>query len=205
MDFKNYKSTNIVYTILVIILIWNIIYDKLKYFIIKYVPLELQGQLLSISVVSIIFLFFFLYDKWLWKKIPFLTNIRNVSGRYEGILKSNYNGCDYPIVIEIIQTASKINITQYTQNEKGISTSKSMNEQLNFDNNNLYSLKFFYRNAGDLLYDEFDPHEGFCQIEFDKERLKIVGTYFTNRKIQTKGNIKANKISKKILGGYKIC
>lgn len=205
MDFKNYKFSMVVYTILGITIIWNLIYSYFESFITKSIPLPLQNPVLSISVVTLIFLLFGIYDHWLWKKIPYLINVRNVSGRYEGHLQSNYNKFYYDIVIEIIQTASTIEVTQYTKNKNGVSTSNSFNAQLILGKNNLYNLNFYYRNEGDEVQDELDSHDGFCKLKFDIERNKIVGTYFTNRKIQTKGKIEVNKTGKKILGGFYIC
>ena len=77
-----------------------------------------------------------------------------------------------------------------------------MDTDIAIDPINHLIVSFPYRNEDDEVRDELDSHIGFCRLRFDKERKSISGTYFTNREIQTKGNISAKNVYSPIKGKY---
>jgi hypothetical protein len=151
----------------------------------------------------------FLYDKYLWKRIPWLLKIPNISGRYKGKLTSSWrvddNQEEIDIFIEITQTGSGLHIRQFNKNLKTgqLTQSSSNNENLSVRPDGNLNLSFGYVNEGEATQDELTKHDGFCVLDIQKHDKKMNGIYFTNRHPQpTRGEITATFEKEEIMGRF---
>ena len=192
MAFRNYKKTPLISFIILFAALYGLLLDLL----------EQRGIIVSVSASVVISGILFIYDRYLWKYLPFLTIVRNVSGRYKGSLVSKYNGKSYEVCIEIHQTASMINVNQYTKNETGVTRSSSDIASLQRLDDGRLKLSFSFHNGGDQMRDELDSHLGFCELTFHSSNKSFIGFYFTNREQQTKGTIEATRVKGKLKGDF---
>ncbi|TDQ16646.1 hypothetical protein DFQ04_2768 [Algoriphagus boseongensis] len=201
---KYYKSTILVPVILVLALI----FDSFISTLINCFPnIEI---IRAPSNSALIALFLGIHNQYLWHLPIFnkLVNIPDMRGRYSGKIKSNWNGENKikDCKIEISQTASSISIRSYFNNEEGEKTSsKSLIEQIK-EEDGFYQLYFFYLNTGTLENSSLDCHEGANSFKFipstKDKKAKLIGNYFTNRQVQTKGIIEVEFESKKLRGEF---
>lgn len=207
----NFKYYNTKYLIVVILLL-SFVFDKIINDCL--LPLLVSYNFGFIRVpgnVSLITLFLILYDNYLWKFPIFklLVTIPNISGRYKGFIKYNFDGklSKIKCIIEIIQTASNIKLHTYIKNSSNEkSQSISIIESIIKDTDNFYKVYFFYFNGGNKMDSTLDAHEGANVLKYypkiKNDKSKLIGHYFTNRNIQTKGEIEVIFKSKKIKGKY---
>ena len=207
MSFRYYKITPLLILILVLagaidLGIYKFLVPILKEHNIEF--LRAPGN------VSIIASFLLLYDRLLWRVPIFdwLVSVPDMRGRYEGILTYNFNGepGETSCYIEISQTSSKIKIHSYFQTEgKPDTSSKSLVESI-VEEDGFYHIYLYYFNSGSKENSELDCHEGANMLKFipstDDSKAKLIGHYFTSRKIQTKGKIEAEFKSKKLKGTF---
>lgn len=139
-----------------------------------------------------------IYNQYLWKLPVFklLVKIPDMSGRYTGKIKYEYDGvlCEKDCAVEVSQTASKIKIRSYFNNAGNEKTnSNSVIEEIHKTEDGFFNIYFFYQNAGSKINGDLDSHEGTNIIRFfpgtKKKKRKLAGHYFTNRQKQTRGEI----------------
>ena len=89
-------------------------------------------------------------------------------------------------------------------NEK--TDSKSLVEDIKEEEDGFFDIYLFYLNNGNKINSTLDCHEGANKLRFipaNKERkAKLVGHYFTNRQIQTRGEIETEFESKNLKGEF---
>jgi len=130
---------------------------------------------------------------WKYPVLNKLVTIPNMNGRYEGKINYEFDGKkeEKDCAIEIVQNATNIKINSYFSNAQGeLTTSESLVEDIK-KKDGFYFVYFFYLNSGSKIDGSLDCHEGANVLKFlrSDEGIKLVGHYFTNRKIQTRGVI----------------
>lgn len=161
------------------------------------------------TTVAIILGLLILYDKYLWKKLPWLLKIPNISGRYKGQLISSWPEEDKPveidIFIEISQTGSGLHIRQFNKNPK---TKQETQSYSNIENVSVLpdgnlKLSFGYVNDGEPIQVHLDKHDGFCILDIQKHDKEMNGIYFTNRHPQpTRGKLTATFEKEQTIGRF---
>lgn len=207
----NFKYYNTKYLIIVVLLL-SFLIDKVLYaFVIPLLKTYGIDFFRAPGNVSLILIILLAYDKYLWKYplLNKLVTIPNMSGRYKGLIKYNFEGQlgETKCVIEINQTASKIKLHTYfknSSNEK--SESISLIENIIKDTDGFYKVYFFYFNGGNKMDATLDAHEGANVLKYcpkiKNDKPKLIGHYFTNRNKQTKGEIEVSFKTKNIKGKY---
>ncbi|GMN11365.1 hypothetical protein MTsPCn9_10280 [Croceitalea sp. MTPC9] len=161
--------------------------------------------------VALITGFLKVYDKYLWrfKGLNFLVNVPNMSGRYKGCVKYEWDKKKEkkPCFIEIKQTASKIKINGYFNDDNEESTdSYSLVEDIRLGEDTFYWIYFFYTNGGHKINATLDDHEGANVFKYLPAEIggkaKLKGYYFTNRTVQTRGAIEAEYETNKLKGTF---
>lgn len=138
--------------------------------------------------------FWFLYDKYLWKINFFrlkgwLCSTPDVSGRWEGVLDRNGEGEPHKFVMEVYQTMTTVKLYTYSSRSKGDSISvKFTKDQLG----GKYKLITYWRTVAGALSDNDSYANNFSGLsEFDvvinKDGKQLCGVYFTDREPATKG------------------
>ena len=146
-------------------------------------------------VTTCLTIFWYVYDKYLWKIGAFrlngwLCSTPDVSGRWEGCLDRDGEGCPHKFVVEIYQTMTTIKLYTYSSRSKGESISvKFTKDQLG----GKYKLITYWRtNAGALSENQPHKNQFHGLSEFDiilnKGSKQLDGIYFTNRNPATKGS-----------------
>lgn len=157
---------------------------------------NLPSWIPSFTSTAFIFGFILIYDKIIWKKIPLLLNVKDLSGRYKGSLISDFNPeIDIKIIIEITQTASGIYIRQFNNNNGKITKSESQNENIEKQKDGSFKISFAYKNDGIEVSSKVNEHKGFCVLRSSINKVNLEGFYFTNRNPATKGQIKVEMVS----------
>ncbi|MBN2789645.1 MAG: hypothetical protein JXR69_05610 [Candidatus Delongbacteria bacterium] len=194
LSFKYYKVNTLIFFIVALIAIHSII--------VSLIP-ETFNWIPSVSAIAFISFVLIAYDKKLWKYFPYLLNIKDVSGRYEGTLKSNYNGGkEIHIIIEISQTSSYVYIRQFSYDNELISCSESINEHLIMKPDGSIEISFAYKNDGIENSNTINEHKGFCVLNCSIGKNDLKGYYFSNREEPTKGTIETKFVGKKLKGTY---
>jgi len=79
-------------------------------------------------------------------------------------------------------------------------------EDIRLEEDGFFDVYLFYQNSGTKQNNGLDCHEGANKLRFipakKGKRSKLIGHYFTNRQIQTRGEIEATFVSKKIEGKF---
>ncbi|MCF6167087.1 hypothetical protein [Lutibacter sp.] len=208
LNFKYYRTTPLI----VIILLSSIGIDFcLENWIVPYLESKGIMHMRAPGNIAIIGGFLAFYDSYLWKLPIFrlLVNIPNVSGRYKGKIKYNFNEKygEKECSIEVKQTASKIKVHSYFNNELNEKTdSKSLVEDVRLEEDGFFDIYMFYLNNGNKINSTLDCHEGANKLRYiprNKEnKAKLMGHYFTNRQIQTRGEIEVVFETKNLKGEF---
>jgi len=201
---KYYKPGVLIPTVLIL----SIIIDLLITFVICQFP---KIEVLRVpSNSALIALFFTLHNRYLWhlKFFNLLVKVPDIRGRYTGKINYNWGGKDASkeCKIEVTQTASSISINSYFNNEDDEKTSsKSLVEDIR-EEDGFFHLYLFYLNSGTVEDDNLDCHEGANRFKFlpesENREAKLIGNYFTNRQIQTRGSIEVKFESKTLNGEF---
>jgi len=139
-----------------------------------------------------------LYNRVLWKYpvLNWLVKVPNMSGRYEGTITYQWDGRlqNKQCAIEVVQTASKIKMCSYFNNEHDQKTvSKSLVEDIRQEEDGHFAIHLFYLNEGSKKDGVLDCHEGANKLRYlpgkKRQKAKLSGHYFTNRNIQTRGEM----------------
>ncbi len=210
MSFKYYRTTPTIVTVLILagIIDWVVIEVV--------VPIieshqDVFGHLRVSTTVSILGLLFAAYDQWLWKLPVFklLVTVPNMSGRYKGSVRYEFEGNkeEKECFMEVSQTASKIKVHTYFNNEDDVkTTSKSLVEEIKIDEDGFYDIYLFYLNSGSKKGEGLDCHEGANSLRYspetDNQKASLAGHYFTNRVKQTRGEIEVEFVSSDLKGKF---
>lgn len=178
----------------------------LMIFVSKHLPSWIPIPTTVVSITGLLII----YDKYLWKKMPWLLlKIPDISGRYKGKLVSSWPEVEKPveidIFIEVSQTGSGLHIRQFNKNPQ---TGKLTQSSSNIENVSVLAdgnlkLSFGYINDGEATQAQLTKHDGFCVIDIQMHDKKIKGIYFTNRHPQpTRGEITAIFENKQTIGRF---
>ncbi|MGN0838924.1 MAG: hypothetical protein ACI4NN_07570 [Pyramidobacter sp.] len=139
----------------------------------------------AIGIAAVIML---LYEKWFWKYIPF-SKVPNISGNYNGTIKSDFDNKIRQANIVIRQTRLSIDIFFQTSESKSRTVSGTI-ENIYDENELVYTFinepKATHRSHSDI-------HYGTAIFILDSKN-KLTGNYFTDRK--TTGEMEFTKIKK---------
>lgn len=211
MNFKNYKTTSLVSFIVILAIVCNILYLTFDSCVSDFPILkEISNFIGFLSILGLMILFLKIIDKYLWKKS--LTNviieIPDLNGRYEGTMTSSYidpltnQPTVMDCVMEITQTASKINVHTYIgKNNNQTSSSETICEVLNRKPNNLYTLYYNYGNISSLNV-ALNDHKGTAYLDYFPDIVSLRGNYFNERK--NNGTINVQFKSKVIIGRFNV-
>jgi SMODS-associating 2TM, beta-strand rich effector domain len=210
MSFKYYKITPLIISIIILSgLIDYCVGEWINPLLVEYLS---KGSHFRVpTTVSILGMFFLLYNQVLWKLPVFnlLMAVPNMAGRYEGKVKFKWNGADgeKPCFIEVVQTASKIKVhTYFSDGANERTSSKSLVEDIKQDEDGFFDIYLFYLNSGTKQNGGLDCHEGANKLRFhpdkDGSSNSLMGHYFTNRQIQTRGEIEGTLISNHLQGKF---
>lgn len=210
MTFKYYKTTPLIITILILA-------GGIDFCVSKWInPFILQHLSTGIhfrvpTTVTILGIFFYIYNQHLWKLpfFSFLMKVPDMTGRYQGKVKYKWENINQEkdCFIEINQTASKIKVHSYFSKHGNENTSsKSLIEDIKQDEDGYFDIYLFYINGGTKQNGELDCHEGANKLRFIPSKhgtdKRLIGHYFTNRQIQTRGEMEATFISKNLQGSF---
>lgn len=152
-----------------------------------YLPLKIG------IIYSIIGLFWYFYDKYLWKinffrLFGWLSSVPDLNGRWEGTVKRIDEEEPHKFVVEFKQTYTKLKYYVYTQNSKGESISaKFIKDEIEGKYKLVSSWKSKTKNRIDqTIYDEFYGMSIMDYSEYEGKK-KLDDLYFTNRNPQTRG------------------
>lgn len=174
--------------------------ENLKYICYMAVVVFIVLQLLDIELfkalsysVSIAVFAFSVFDRWLWKYIPWVKTPR-IAGKYNAVCESSYTGkFSYNSVVTIQQTHSSIRILETIE---GSNICRSICASLNGpDEHNTWILCYTYKTDPERSKTD-DPHYGTAIFNITKENLdnsELNGSYFTNRLKQTSGTMHLKK------------
>lgn len=128
---------------------------------------------------------FFVYEKWLWKCMPF-HDIPKLHKKYEGTLKSSYDNKVRNIYVTVNQTLFRTSITI------GTDESQSHTVVANFDiTDNYKRLIYTYHNEAMAEHNDRSPqHYGTTILDVENKN-ELTGKYYTDR--NTTGDIKLHK------------
>lgn len=163
------------------------------------------------SNASLILTLLLLYDRVLWKYPLFsrLVKVPNMAGRYEGHITFKWDGQERqkPCAIEIVQSASSVNLRSYFNNpEEEKTCGMSMVEDIKKEADDHYALYVFYLNEGSKKDGKLDCHEGASKLRYLPRTVErpaaLVGHYFTNRKTQTRGEMEVTFTSHQRKGRF---
>lgn len=209
MNFKYYKTSALIPSILVLAVIFNSVSNYIETAINKQQELtEIYSYIGVFSTISLITLTltFINFIGWKWTIFKWLINIPNLNGRYTGELISSFldvNG--NPVVkdctIEIKQSASSIHIFSY-YGDKGTniqtSLAYSVSEELVEEKNGLFQLFYIFTNEPDTLLTQLNNHAGTAKFRYFPDILSLEGDYYNQRK--NIGTIKVKYEQSKRLG-----
>ncbi|MEO0037511.1 MAG: hypothetical protein RIQ59_722 [Bacteroidota bacterium] len=209
MNFKYYKTSALIPSILVLTVIFNYVSNYIETAINKQQQLvEIYSYIGVFSTISLITLTltFINFIGWKWTIFKWLINIPNLNGRYTGELISSFldvNG--NPVVkdctIEIKQSASSIHIFSY-YGDKGTniqtSLAYSVSEELVEEKNGLFQLFYIFTNEPDTLLTQLNNHAGTAKFRYFPDILSLEGDYYNQRK--NIGTIKVKYQQSKRLG-----
>lgn len=207
MSFKYYHTTPLIIIILLLASGIDLVFTELL------IPLMSNYDISFLRApgnASLIGMFLLLYDKLLWKLNIFnlIVRIPDISGRYRGKINYEFKGVpgEKDCVVEITQTSSRIKIHSYFNNSKSERTSsKSLVENIE-EEDGFYNIYLYYFNSGSKENNILDCHEGANMLKFipttKNSPKKLVGHYFTNRNIQTRGSMEVEFETKELKGTF---
>lgn len=191
MNFKYYKTDRLVVFLLVLSGIYNYVSNFLEDFIKQY-PFfqQIYSYVGVFSTVTLITTTVIIIDQigWKYKAFKWLVEIPNLNGRYTGELISSYQSSSGVfvkkiVVMEIKQTASKLQIFSYFGDLTNTSTSSSVSvsEQIISEgNSNSSNLFYIFSNETSPLLN-LNNHAGTAKLKYFKDIKKIEGEYYNQR------------------------
>ena len=207
---KNYNLSITFYTVFILALLYPAIYlSNITLMLINFISIKNAyinnlinlGILDFLTPVTLLLLFFYITNHWLWKLINKVLGIPIIEGRYGGILKSTYTeDGSHNIILEIEQTLTQIKIYFYAEKSQSWSIVSGLfkNELGN------WAMYYIYENKTRVIGDNSDmkDHEGVSIVDINGKSLS--GYYFNDlRNRGNYGNFNVNFINKKLLRKYK--
>lgn len=209
MNFKYYKTQNLIVFILVLSVIYNYLSGILEDFIKQY-PFfqQIYSYVGVFSTLTLITLTVIMIDMigWKFKIFKWLVDVPNLCGRYKGELISSYQSSpgvfvNKLFVMEIKQTASKLIIYSYCGdliNNTLTSSSVSVSEQIISESNeNSCNVYYIFSNETAPLLN-LNNHAGTGKLKYFIDVKKFVGEYYNQR--GNTGKIEVVFEQKKLLG-----
>jgi len=211
MNFKYYKTKAIILLIAILIVIANMLIKTIGPFLNSLVEGKFKEDIKTIAdyldllgVLTIVSFFLWLIDTYLWKTKAFtwLVDLPNISGRYVGVLQSDYNG-SFPMiaVLEICQTASEVKVNGYFANQGTTvqtSTSYSYSELITKGQDNFFTLSYQFANSPNLTSQQIFQHGGTVSLKYFPDIKTLKGEYYNIRK--NLGSIDVAFDNKRLLG-----
>jgi len=207
MSFRYYKITPL---IIIVLVLAGLIDQGINKLIMPMLNKYDIAFLRAPGNAALIASFLSLYDKFLWRLPLFnmLVTIPDMRGRYKGKVVYTFQGTkgDTNCYLEISQTSSKIKLHSYFQTDgKPDTNSKSLVENI-IEEDGFYYIYLYYLNNGSKENADLDCHEGANMLKFipktvDSNQM-LLGHYFTNRKIQTRGKMEAEFKNRKLKGTF---
>lgn len=209
MNFKYYKTANLILLILILSVPFNYISEKLESLIKDFPVFDLIYSYIGVfstvalitGTIALIDNYLWKWTIWGWKPLKKIIDIPNLNGRYKGELISSFGDGNTRMicVMEIKQTASKIKIYSYfgdINTNKTTSESVSVSEDLRVKENNTADLYYNFNNETAPLLDVSNHFGTSHLIYYSDQRLK--GKYFNQK--NNKGSIDISFQQKKLLG-----
>ena len=136
--------------------------------------------MLSLSPMAICSLFI---DHLPQKLLLKLSGIDNLTGQYEGILKTSHDGFDEEHQVKIIikQTMKSLDVSLFTKDSVSYNTSAYIS-----GSNGKMVLIYTYRNKGSVEK-SLTQHDGTCTLSFDGH--SISGDYYTSHDRKNYGSL----------------
>ncbi|WP_293925687.1 hypothetical protein [Sphingobacterium sp. UBA6320] len=212
MNFKYYKTSNLIISILVLSLLIAPGSKRLESLIQKSEYLNsIYSYIGNFSTVAILTLFLILINNILWKYVAckWLVDLPNLNGRYQGELTSTYIDpqSQLPVrkkcIIEICQNASEIKIHSYYGDHNSSlqsSESISVSEEIRKLSNGFFEIFYIFSNTANTSSPQLDNHIGTCQLKYHPDLKSLVGEYYNKRGY--KGRIDVTFVQKTILGRF---
>ncbi len=171
------KKLKILFYIVVVSLLLNTL---LKNFFENIIP-NISFTITPFAIFTVLYI---VYDKYLWK-LPYLSDLPDLNGKWKGELTSSFDNFDNRIDIDVSinQTSSKILVRLQTVN----SSSESVNLSMNNKETGQYEIIYNYQNMPTPdSPDTMHIHRGTVWLLFNKEDDKEImeGRYFTDRERQ---------------------
>lgn len=148
------------------------------------------------TTISINIIFWVIFIKWLWKlKVfyPWLVQVPNLSGKWEGTIKSNWNGGKsdpIPMEMTIDQTFLNVQIRIKTQESRSFSIAGSFDIDKDRGQQQLFYSYLNTPKAG--VRERSEIHYGSTLLVFEGFSVsEMEGEYWTSRK--TTGEIHLKK------------
>lgn len=169
-----------------------------------------MGLLFKIGVFgAVITVFWFLYEKMLWK-LPFfrlmgwLCSTPDLNGRWEGTVGRHGENSPHRFVLEVIQTMTKLQCYTYSENSSG----ESLIVKIAKDGvDNKYKLISYWscKTKSKKTIGEFDKFNGLSvmEINISDSQKSIKDYYFTDRYPPTRGDVELTWVSNKLDGKFK--
>lgn len=157
---------------------------------------EVPSGLASLLAVATLYLaLYWLFNRFAWR-VPFVSNLLRVPDiagiwRCEGkALNPDTSLKQYwEAKITIVQTFDKIRLRLQSPQ----SGSNSLAAALHWDDIDGYKLLYHYRNDPRIGEAELQPHHGFAEIVFSKDRKTASGEYFNGRGRMTFGTMQLTR------------
>ncbi|MBB5645984.1 hypothetical protein [Pedobacter cryoconitis] len=213
MNFKYYKTNALLVLVAILIIIANILIKVFGPYANNLTTGRFKEEIETISdylgvfgVLGIVGVFLWLIDNYLWKTWAFnwLVDLPNISGRYTGLLQSDYNGnFQMHIVLEICQTASGVKINGYFANHGTTiqtSTSYSYSELIAKGQDGFFTLSYQFANAPNLTSTQIYQHGGTVSLKYFPDIKVLTGEYYNIRK--NLGSIDVSFVDEKLLGRF---
>ena len=208
LNFKYYKTSRLILVIILLAISIDFLLNELIVPFLKSKGIEFFRAPGNVAIIAMILAF---YDKFLWR-FPFfnlLVSVPHIAGRYKGIIKYEFQGIsdEKECCIEVKQSASKIKIHSYFNNDENEKTdSKSLIEDIRLEEDGFFDIYLFYINNGNKMNSTLDCHEGANKLRYipasKGRKAQLFGHYFTNRQIQTRGEIEAEFESHHLKGKF---
>ncbi len=149
------------------------------------------------TTISINIVFWLVFIKWLWKLrifYPWLVQVPDLSGNWEGTVISNWEGGDsspIPVNISIHQTFLNIQVAVKTNESRSFSLGAAFNIDKDRGQQQLFYTYFNTPKPG--VREKSQIHYGSALLTFEGHRVQeLEGEYWTSR--QTTGELNFRRI-----------
>ncbi len=215
MNFKYYKTLQLIAFILITSTIGNILINLFKPYLLHNAPENIKNQVIAItdyisffSVIGFVsFILWFVNEYgWRFRIFKWLIDIPDLNGRYIGTLWSSFidesgKSVEKRCALEIRQNASSINILSYygdIENQEQTSLAWSVSEEIIKGKSGFFQLYCIFINEPNTLITELYNHAGTTKLFYYTDRNALEGEYYNQRK--NIGSMKVSFEQKKLIG-----